>query len=207
MSFRPVRRLSRTAASIWAPSRGGMGSRLNRPVSTLAAQKAAPQAVNCRLACAQASSASRALAAGPAAARQKPLPCPHTAAPGLHTKTRHRHFNDGQPAEQRPKGQDMPAFVQAGCQQADPQELAAVEIEQQIQQAAGRQRVPKDQTAHLHPPGNSGPRLIRPGPTEPTGHSGQPGTAAQSAGGDRWPARLSRRAQRLPRLHQLAGAL
>src|SRR5699024_297269 len=59
---------SQQAPSIWAPSSGGMGSRLNAPVRTLAARKAAPHTVSRADARAYQTAASRAFIPGPAAA-------------------------------------------------------------------------------------------------------------------------------------------
>ena len=55
-------------ASIWAPSSGGIGRRLNAPVSRFAAQKALPRTVTCRDSSTAHTPASAKFTAGPAAA-------------------------------------------------------------------------------------------------------------------------------------------
>ena len=54
-------------------------------------------------------------------------------APGLHTETRHGYLDDRQAVKEQAENRYMSAFMEAGRQQADPQKLAAVKIEQQIQ--------------------------------------------------------------------------
>ena len=121
---------------------------------------------------------------GPRARRRQPELAPRRQrrAAQPHAKPGHGHFHHRQPAEQQPKGQDVPALMEAGRQQADAQKLAAVEVQQDVQQRAGVKRVPKDQPAHPDPPGKGPP----PHAGSPSRAEGSRRTARSSSSKWRW---------------------